>query len=290
MKAGTDLGVLPHCLVDFHVTVQGASHKRKQQVCQDFSCSAHFGDSAAAAVADGHGDKRYFRSDIGSQFAADAALSAVRKFVKHEGHGLEDCDAEEKLGQLKKNIILSWNRKVAAHYASHPFREEELSLLSEHRRNLLRGGQLVETAYGTTLIAAAVTPYYWFGLQIGDGDCFAVCDGEKVFVPREDGLVGNLTTSLCEPDAYFKFHHIFGPEPPSAVLMTTDGVRNSFSSKEYYADFMDQVVNQFSVGRKKTTSAELKSFLSSMSERGSGDDLSVAGIAGSCFSGMRKSV
>lgn len=288
MKAGTDLGVLPRCLVDFHVTVQGASHKRKQLVCQDFSCSAHFGDSAAAAVADGHGDKRYFRSDIGSQFAALAALSAVREFVKREEHGFASSDADAKLGQLKKNIILSWNRKVAAHYASHPFREEELSLLSEHRKNLLREGHLVETAYGTTLIAAAMTPYYWFGLQIGDGDCFAICEGEKIFVPREDGLVGNITTSLCEPDAYFKFHHIYGPEPPSAVVMTTDGVRNSFSSKEYYADFMDQVVRQFSTEKKKRTSAELKSFLSNMSERGSGDDLSVAGI--SSFSGKRKSV
>jgi hypothetical protein len=290
MKAGTDFDMPAHCLVDFHVTVQGASHKRKQQVCQDFSCSTHFGNCAAAAVADGHGDKRYFRSDVGSQFAASAAINAVREFVKREGRGFESCDAEEKLGQLKKNIILSWNRKVAAHYASHPFMEEELSSLSEHRRELLRCGQLVETAYGTTLIVAAVTPYYWFGLQIGDGDCFAVCEGEKVFVPKEKGLVGNLTTSLCEPDAYFKFHHIFRPQPPSAVVLTTDGVRNSFSSGEYFADFMDQVIRQFSAGRKKKTSAELKSFLADMSERGSGDDLSVAGITDTNFSGKRKSV
>ncbi|WBY64538.1 MAG: hypothetical protein ACFWUD_07760 [Thermocaproicibacter melissae] len=290
MKAGTDYRVPSHCLVDFHVTVRGASHTRKQQVCQDFSCSAHFGDSAAAAVADGHGDKRYFRSDVGSQLAASAALHAVREFVKREGRGLLSCEVDAKLEQLKKNIILSWNRKVAAHYASHPFSEEELSPLSEHRRELLRNGQLVETAYGTTLIAAAVTPYYWFGLQIGDGDCFAVCEGEKVFVPKEEGLIGNITTSLCEPDAYYKFHHIFGLEKPSAVVMTTDGVRNSFASREYYTDFMDQVIRQFSAGRKKKTSAELKSFLADMSERGSGDDLSVAGITETSFSDKRKSI
>lgn len=109
-------------------------------------------------------------------------------------------------------------------------------------------------------------------------------------MPKEEGLIGNITTSLCEPDAYYKFHHIFGLEKPSAVVMTTDGVRNSFASREYYTDFMDQVIRQFSAGRKKKTSAELKSFLADMSERGSGDDLSVAGITETSFSDKRKSI
>lgn len=279
MKAGTDLSEMPRAFADFHVTVRGAAHRKKGTGCQDFSCSSCFGSCAVAAVADGHGDIRYFRSAFGARFAALAALGAVRTFLKREGPDDISGDAEAKFVQLKKNIILNWNRKVAAHYASHPFTEEELSPLSAHRREQLRNGKLVETAYGTTLIAAAVTPSFWLGLQIGDGDCFGVSGDQKIFVPKEDGLIGNLTTSLCEPDAYYKFHHIFRREKPSVVVLSTDGVRNSFSSGAYYENFMNRVAGEFSVGAKKRTQTALGEFLSEMTKRGSGDDLSVAGIA-----------
>lgn len=279
MKAGTDFSETTCGFADFHVTVRGAAHRQKGTGCQDFSCSACFGDCAAAVVADGHGDVRYFRSAFGAHFAAVAALGAVRTFLKREGPDDISGDTQAKFVQLKKNIILNWNRKVAAHYASHPFTEEELSPLSEHRRKLLQDGKLVETAYGTTLIAAAATPSFWFGLQIGDGDCFGISGDQKLFVPKEDGLIGNLTTSLCEPDAYYKFHHVFRREKPSAVVLSTDGVRNSFSSGAYYENFMGRVADEFSVGAKKRTQTALSEFLSEMTGRGSGDDLSVAGIA-----------
>lgn len=267
-------------LVDFHVTVRGASHLRKGTACQDFSRSAGFGGAAAAAVADGHGDIRYFRSAAGSRFAVEAAMKAMKEFVRRECAESLCCSTEEKFCQLKKNIILNWNRRVAAHYASHPFLAEELAPLSEHRRALLKSGKLVETAYGTTLIAAVVGPDYWFGLQIGDGDCFAVLpDGGEVSVPKEEGLVCNITTSLCEADAFFRFHHMFRPEVPAAVVMSTDGVRNSFSTGTHYRKFMEQVVSEFALGRDKAgTEADLREFLAEMTERGSGDDLSIAGI------------
>ena len=82
MKAGTDSEEAARQMVAFHVTVRGAAHIRKKTVCQDYSRSVLFGTSAAAAVADGHGDIRYFRSALGSHFAAEAALKAVREFVK----------------------------------------------------------------------------------------------------------------------------------------------------------------------------------------------------------------
>lgn len=279
MKAGNE-PERPACApVGFHVTVRGASHFRKGAACQDYSRSAVFGDAAAAAVADGHGDARYFRSAAGSRFAAEAAMKAVKEFVRRESAESLCGGAEEKLRQLEKNIILNWNRRVAAHYGKHPFLETELEPLSERRRSLLQSGGLVETAYGTTLIAAAAAPGYWFGLQIGDGDCFAVSpDGEETPVPKDGGLAGNVTTSLCEPDAFYRFHHVFRPEAPAAVVLSTDGVRNSFSSGEHYRSFMERVVSEFSGGRKEETESDLREFLAEMTERGSGDDLSVAGI------------
>ncbi len=279
MKAGIDFESGARPLVEFHVTVRGAAHIRKEADCQDFSRSVRFGRCAAAAVADGHGDVRYFRSALGSRFAAEAALKAVREFVKREEPEGPGENAEEKFAQLKKNIILNWNNRVAAHYGAHPFLERELAPLSERRREKLRGGELVETAYGTTLIAAAVTPTYWFGLQIGDGDCLVFSgDGTETPVPKEEGLVGNVTTSLCEPDAFFSFHHAFGEGMPAAVVLSTDGVRNSFSDGAHYRSFMGKVATEFSAGKKENTVAGLREFLSEMTERGSGDDLSVAGV------------
>lgn len=279
MKDGINFGETVHPLVNFHVTVRGAAHIRKKTACQDFSRSIKFGGSAAAAVADGHGDIRYFRSALGSRFAAEAALKAIKEFVKREDSESLDSGAAQKFGQLKKNIILNWNKRVAAHYGTHPFLEKELEPLSEHRRSMLQNGEQVETAYGTTLIAAAMTPTYWFGLQIGDGNCFALSDGgTETSVPREDGLVGNITTSLCEPDAFYKFHHVFQTGMPSAVVMSTDGVRNSFSSETHYRNFMGKIVSEFSGGWNEETVTNLRDFLSEMTERGSGDDLSVAGI------------
>ncbi len=283
MKVGTDPEVTARQLAAFDVTVRGAAHIRKETGCQDYSRSVLFGTSAAAAVADGHGDIRYFRSALGSRFAAEAALKAVREFVKREDAESISARAEEKFGQLKKNIILNWNRRVAAHYDSHPFLEKELEPLSEHRRSLLQSGQMVESAYGTTLIAAAVTQNYWFGLQIGDGDCLTFLeDGTEINVPKAEGLIGNITTSLCEPDAFYSFHHAFGEGMPSAVILSTDGVRNSFSGEAHFRSFMGKVASEFSESRKKETEASLREFLSEMTERGSGDDLSVAGIAVEC--------
>lgn len=263
----------------FHVTVRGARHIRKGTACQDCSRSSAFGLSAVAAAADGHGDIRYFRSGTGAKFASAAAVKAIREFVLREGESAFPKDTEEKICQLKKNIILNWNRKVAAHLADHPFTAEELAPLSETRRTNLLGGKYTESAYGTTLLAAAVTPAYWFGLQIGDGDGLALYDGgQAVSLPREAGLVGNITTSLCEADAFYHFHHVFRAGTPHAVLLSTDGVKNSFNTGENYRNFMDKVALEFSAGSQSETEDSLRDFLAEMTEKGSGDDLSIAGV------------
>lgn len=285
MKAGTDLhrageqGKEVFPFYNFHITVRGAAHLRRKVPCQDFSGSAELQDAAVVAAADGHGDIRYFRSKLGARFAVEAALKAVSQFIRCEDTERFTENTDDKLNQLKKNIIFNWNRRVARHYKANPFSEEELVPLSEKRRTSLQNGEMVESAYGTTLIASAVTRSGWFGLQIGDGDCFALMnDGVISTVPREEKLVGNVTTSLCEPDAFYSFHHIFQQKVPLAVVLSTDGVKNSFSSGEKYHSFMEKVISEFSCGSTAQTKKDLKDFLSEMTEKGSGDDVSIAGI------------
>ena len=66
----------------FSHSVKGASHEASGLVCQD--SSAHFvcENYAVAVVADGHGSKKHFRSNMGSQFAVEATLDTVANFYK----------------------------------------------------------------------------------------------------------------------------------------------------------------------------------------------------------------
>ena len=62
------------------------------------------------------------------------------------------------------------------------------------------------------------------------------------------------------------------------MLLSTDGVKNSFNTGENYRNFMDKVALEFSAGSQSETEDSLRDFLAEMTEKGSGDDLSIAGV------------
>ncbi|MBR4504145.1 MAG: protein phosphatase 2C domain-containing protein [Candidatus Methanomethylophilaceae archaeon] len=57
----------------------GKSHYACGLPCQDSSGCISDEWFSAAAVSDGHGGSRYFRSNVGSRIAVDCALEAVRE-------------------------------------------------------------------------------------------------------------------------------------------------------------------------------------------------------------------
>ena len=65
----------------FNISVQGASHIKKNKECQDASSSYFDENIAVAVVCDGHGGNDYIRSAAGSRFAADIAERNIRDFV-----------------------------------------------------------------------------------------------------------------------------------------------------------------------------------------------------------------
>ena len=69
-------------MYDFAFSVQGYNHIKSDKVCQD--SSGHYSDDSMAVVvvADGHGSDNYPRTDRGSSFAVEAAITAIREFVK----------------------------------------------------------------------------------------------------------------------------------------------------------------------------------------------------------------
>lgn len=67
----------------FNVSKMGASHVKSGKPCQDYSLSWESDDKQmqVAIVCDGHGGTSYVRSDVGSKYAAEIALSNIQRFT-----------------------------------------------------------------------------------------------------------------------------------------------------------------------------------------------------------------
>ena len=269
--------------VAFNVTSIGASHIRVGKECQDFSYSEPSepgGVYAMAISCDGHGGDNYFRSAYGSRFAAQSAASCISEFLHDWDMSVVPENPDEILIQLEKSIITKWNIAVWDHYNSNPFTEEELNSVSEHRRKRLQSGKSIESTYGTTLIALVQTQAFWFGVQIGDGKAVRVSvDGtfDQPIPPNEKCFL-NSTTSICDENAIEDFRHAFSTDMPAALFCGSDGIDDSFIRDEQLYKLYSTVGRSFVDNSRETACAELEDYLPRLSAKGSGDDVSIAGI------------
>lgn len=256
-------------------SVRGASHVRSDMECQDYSAVFAGKNYAVCVVCDGHGGTKHFRSAEGAKIAVDIAENAIKKFVVSYTKS-QSNNNDELLLQLKKNIIYLWNEEITSHYDIYPFMTNELERLDERDKRHIQNN--VESAYGTTLIAVVITDRMSFGIQIGDGDC--VCqkeDGTLVCpIPEDENLIFNITTSLCSRSALKSFRHFWSDEPFVSALVSTDGVKNSFSNENYYLDFCKTVIQSLHDDGGDIAENELIGFLESLTNNGSGDDVSIS--------------
>ena len=260
---------------------------------------------------------------------------------------LKDLLEENFAREVKKlvgTIVDNWIYMVSEHYKRYPITEEDRDYNVEGKtvcfkglnsfevdktyRDLYlqeaagsisgKGGLLADDdrpvtrhAYGATLIAAAVTEDFWFGIQIGDGKLTAFYpDGSfDQPVPWDDKCYLNVTTSICDDDAaerarvYVKKRNgsaaaidaigaikkLEDSRPlPSAVFLNSDGVDDSFPiednmdhmAKKFYYSVLRMFIEDDDDPAKGWEAAvkELADYLPDLSKRGSGDDISVAGI------------
>jgi serine/threonine protein phosphatase PrpC len=299
----------------FAVTVQGGSHIKSGTVCQDASSFYDDDSVSIAVVADGHGDSSCFRSDSGAKFAVDCATEGIKQFVKeHEPlfkpgfiQGLikkPDIPSHRELEKsirekLIKQTVASWNSFVMDHYQKNPFKEQELEKVSEKYRKRYEEGENISKAYGTSLIAAAITTCYWFGFHIGDGR-FSVLykdsEGDQP-VPWDPKCYLNVTTSICDDDildrgeegvrAFLSLHT--DKEPPVAFFLCSDGIDDNYPVDEkenaahLYRLYREIAVTFVEDGYDSTfgkdgTSGQLKDLANGFATKGKGDDTSLAGI------------
>jgi len=245
----------------FNISCIGASHLKNNIPCQDYSASWKSGKSAIIAVADGHGSEEYIHSDRGARFAVESALICIKELIKKKPDKLFNPDID--LKTLEKSIIAEWYNKVANDT------HEEIDDIF--------------VSYGTTLLAAAMTEHYWFAIQIGDGKCVVINDDNSITqpVPWDDKCFLNVTTSLCDHNAHDLFRHYYSEKLPSAVFLGSDGIDDSFpigKNEEHLAIFYRNVFEKITVDGINKGLDSIKEVLPLLSQKGSGDDVSAAGI------------
>lgn len=262
----------------FHVSVQGASHIKKNKECQDASLSYYDEDCVIAIVCDGHGGDDYMRSAYGSQFGVKVAEENIKNFIKNINADELRQNHRVLIKQLEASIINDWNESIYAHFEQNPFTETELEVVSEKARKKYLDNNRIESAYGTTMIAVGMTKEFWIGLQIGDGKCVAVNPEGKFLqpIPWDNKCFLNATTSICDSHAIDNFRYFYSEKLPIAVFVGTDGIDDCFKNDEQLNNLYKTVLYSFMTTDFDVAVNDLSEYLPRLSAKGSGDDVSVA--------------
>jgi len=206
---------------------------------------------------------------------------------------------------LVRKVLSGWRERVAADLAADPPRagatEGPLDLFLEGLDSKNPGSSAVlksrlqewsdnpDTlelpdwglrAYGSTLLGVLVGPavLYWF--QLGDGAMARIDSGTaRYLVSPPPEAFGNETPSLCGPDAVDQalagvFEFVGPMLPPEAIVISTDGIINSYTDSSGFFSFAEAVAQRsasdLAVGEK------LELWLNQISAGGSGDDVTLA--------------
>ena len=266
----------------FNITVQGASHIKKNKICQDNSFSFSDGKNYIIIVCDGHGGDNYFRSDKGSLYACRSAYECISEFLicAEEFNQVNTKRKNEMIEQLEKSIISLWNEKVQNDVQQNPFSDEEMIAVSDKMKTLYLSGEKIESAYGTTLIAVVATENFWLGIQLGDGKCVVLQDDISFNqpIPWNDKCFLNETTSMCDFDAFNNFRYYYSEVIPVAIYIGSDGIDDCFGDVSELYSLYGVISKSFSETEFEQAKEELEEYLPRLSEKGSGDDMSVAAI------------
>lgn len=258
----------------FSVSIQGASHARREQEAENLAAGRKFpcqdrsfaeqcafggrkgkGGSKAsgsyyiACACDGHGSAAYFRSGTGAHLAVESLRSCVadraESILSLAVKSSEEADAA--LKDLARAVVGDWCARVDSDFAAYPVEEKEWGFLEQDDAEAFtryREGRDLRSIYGTTALACVVGPASWFALQIGDGDVVLHTEDKGFFkpIPEDERLFLNQTTSLCDADAAEEFRVACGGGVPDMMLCSTDGIANCFAGDRGLFEFYGKLL------------------------------------------------
>lgn len=269
------------------------SHGEKKKPMQDSSLSVNQDDYVIAVISDGHGSAPYLRSDRGSSIAVKVVTEMLENvYAKYNTiHDLDDVEIEK----VKKGIIESlktrWRGAVEDDYTKDPFSDEEFlsfkeDILSNPSKEVqdrwkryytrYKNGTSIFKAYGCTLICVLICDDYCLGVHVGDGKCVAIYDDGECYkpIPWDEACIANICTSMCDDDFSCRVH-IF-EKKPMAVFLASDGIDDTFGDGGGLYNFYRKICyNIIKSGDEYIY--ELERSLPMISEKGSKDDISIAG-------------
>lgn len=175
--------------------------------------------------------------------------------------------------RLFASIYLQWKAAIRKDADENPFTEAE--------KVCLKNADIVK-AYGSTLMAFVRTPLYWFAFHIGDGKLLC-CDRNLNWsepVPWDCNCFLNITTSLCCSNPIPMFRYAFSGEGdfPTAVIMGSDGLDDSWGTMDNLKNFYSQTLSIIHELGEEKALQELEEYLPVLSSKASRDDMSMAGI------------
>lgn len=269
-------------LKSFHMSVQGAGHIKRGKECQDASKGFYDGRCAYVVVCDGHGGDDYVRSGKGAEIASEIAAEKIENFIARIDAISFLKSPDKYLRILEENLIKTWIERVHEDYAQNPFTPEEIKSVSERMRQRCSENRRMEVAYGTTLLAIAMTEDYCFGIQIGDGKCVGIRgDTFRQPIPDNPKCFLNSTTSICDRNALSEFQHFYTRNTrklPAAIFIGSDGIDNCFQNDEQLYALYGTILHAFATTEFETAESQLKKYLPRLSAKGSQDDVSIAAI------------
>lgn len=287
----------------FNKTVRGYSHILKDTECEDSSLIYVDKNDLykILVVADGHGDSACFRSGRGSKMVAEVALEMLKKCAETyldisdisdeviESYTVDNKKIKKHLNDqeirhLSDTIIGKWNEVVKEDLEKDAIREDELVGCREYTNHYMCGRYL-NHIYGTTLIAALFIGDYILFLHQGDGRCEVFFEDGRVEqpVPWDDRCIANATTSMCDGDVRESVRHYvinIKENPVIACFLCSDGVEDSYKNnddQEGTHTFFRELIDKICTMNEDEFEQYLDEYLPVFSEKGSLDDVSIAG-------------
>ncbi|MCQ2418095.1 MAG: protein phosphatase 2C domain-containing protein [Oscillospiraceae bacterium] len=259
----------------FSHSVTGASHTATGLICQDHSAYEVHEHYSIAAIADGHGSKKYFRSHLGSEFAVKAALETIKRFYMDPEKFESNFPVHHKLilDNIKKQIIANWNARVQQHLDNNHVTRDEIKKFSTEEFKAIPP----ESYYGTTLVVAVAGRSFTFGIQIGDGSLVALFDDGKPIMPMnyDESAPANMTASMCNSNAASMFNSfVVKDKKLLALFASSDGLYTSFSNEDDFLEYHLIISSQ--LDNLDTFKESVIKNLTKRSHYGTEDDISLA--------------
>ena len=247
-------------------TVIGANHVRTNAECQD-AMYIHKNELGyvIAAVADGHGSKTCPYSSEGAHIAVMVSEKLLGTILSQ---GLNDAQftfAANKDDRIPKQLEIMWKEEVRSHHKA-------------KKRDEVFDDLALFTLYGTTLVVIAAAFDFVFFIKIGDGDILMMSEEGAGFILEQEEKVGEDTESLCLDEAWKYVRTQIAQIKNNMVmfLISTDGYSNSFADKAGFLKAGEDFYKLWMEESLEFIEISLEDWLRKSSDKGSGDDISLA--------------